>query len=43
MFVFRCGQDGCGKAFTASHHLKSHTLIHTGKYYDKELKRNDLF
>lgn len=24
-------EDGCGKAFTASHHLKTHTRTHTGE------------
>jgi uncharacterized Zn-finger protein len=27
----RCQEEGCGKAFTASHHLKSHSRIHTGE------------
>lgn len=32
LFVhFRCQETGCGKAFTASHHLKTHQRIHTGE------------
>lgn len=27
----RCKEGGCGKAFTASHHLKTHTRTHTGE------------
>lgn len=27
----RCHEDGCGKAFTASHHLKTHKRTHTGE------------
>lgn len=29
--VFRCREKGCGKAFTASHHLKTHKRTHTGE------------
>ncbi|KAG8304396.1 Mitochondrial transcription factor 1 [Homalodisca vitripennis] len=28
---YRCGENGCGKAFTASHHLKTHRRTHTGQ------------
>lgn len=31
MDVFRCREKGCGKAFTASHHLKTHKRTHTGE------------
>lgn len=27
----RCFENGCGKAFTASHHLKTHSRTHTGE------------
>lgn len=27
----RCVEEGCGKAFTASHHLKTHKRTHTGE------------
>lgn len=31
-FVFlRCDETGCGKAFAASHHLKSHRRTHSGE------------
>ena len=30
-FLFRCREKGCGKAFTASHHLKTHKRTHTGE------------
>lgn len=26
----RCDENGCGKAFAASHHLKTHQRTHTG-------------
>lgn len=29
--MFRCNEDGCGKAFTASHHLKTHRRTHSGE------------
>lgn len=28
---YRCDEDGCGKAFTASHHLKTHRRTHSGE------------
>ena len=31
IWLVRCPQDGCGKAFVASHHLKTHTRSHTGQ------------
>lgn len=27
----RCEEEGCGKAFTASHHLKTHRRTHSGE------------
>jgi len=30
-YVDRCQEEGCGKAFTASHHLKTHSRTHTGE------------
>jgi len=27
--VFRCAEEGCGRAFTASHHLKTHRRTHS--------------
>lgn len=27
--VFRCVEEGCGRAFTASHHLKTHKRTHS--------------
>lgn len=27
--VFRCIEEGCGRAFTASHHLKTHKRTHS--------------
>lgn len=29
--TFRCKEITCGKAFTASHHLKTHLRIHSGE------------
>lgn len=29
--IYRCTEDNCGKAFTNSHHLKSHQRIHSGE------------
>lgn len=29
--ILRCREKGCGKAFTASHHLKTHKRTHTGE------------
>lgn len=28
---FRCEENGCGKSFSASHHLKTHHRIHSGE------------
>lgn len=28
---FRCNENGCEKAFTASHHLKTHRRTHSGE------------
>lgn len=28
----RCDENGCGKAFAASHHLKTHQRTHTGQW-----------
>jgi uncharacterized Zn-finger protein len=30
-YADRCQEEGCGKAFTASHHLKTHSRTHTGE------------
>lgn len=30
-YALRCREKGCGKAFTASHHLKTHRRTHTGE------------
>lgn len=27
--IFRCAEEGCGRAFTASHHLKTHKRTHS--------------
>lgn len=29
--MFRCNENGCEKAFTASHHLKTHRRTHSGE------------
>lgn len=29
--MYRCEETGCGKAFAASHHLKSHRRTHSGE------------
>ena len=31
ILFLRCREKGCGKAFTASHHLKTHKRTHTGE------------
>lgn len=31
IIFFRCDETGCGKAFAASHHLKSHRRTHSGE------------
>ena len=30
-WCYRCEEGGCGKAFTASHHLKTHKRTHSGE------------
>lgn len=29
IMIFRCAEEGCGRAFTASHHLKTHKRTHS--------------
>lgn len=29
VMIFRCAEEGCGRAFTASHHLKTHKRTHS--------------
>lgn len=31
VYFSRCREKSCGKAFTASHHLKTHKRTHTGE------------
>ena len=35
---YHCTNDGCGKSFTASHHLKNHQVTHSDQRFSCELE-----